>query len=514
MMAVSTGTIDTAARTWRGWTLGIVCTAVFMLLLDVTVVAVALGDMQQSLDASLSDLQWVVDAYTLSLACLLLTSATIGDRIGRRRVFLTGMAVFTVGSLACALAWSPLALDLTRALQGAGGAMLFGTAIPIIGDTFREPKARAAAIGVFGATLGAATAVGPLVGGLLVDSAGWRWIFLVNVPVGAVALLAGLRMLSESRADNPRRADWPGTALLTVSLLALLLGLIRGEADGWDSAPIISLLAGSVLAFAGFLVRELRAAEPMLDLALFRSRSYAGVSLAALIMCATLIAATSYLGLYVVNTLDYSPFEAGLRFLPFTVAAFAAAPVVARLVDRVPAAWTVSATLALVAVGLAWMAQIDGDSSWTAFIPGFVIGGFGMGAGSACLSQAALDAVEPARAGMATGVVSTMRQVGTAAGVAVLGVLFHDSGESATADALRGSGMPDALVRQVGDAVGSGAGVGVVDRAPAEYQATMQQVVRDASAAAMSDVLWWGAVAAAVATVLTAILMAGTRRPR
>lgn len=510
-MAVTTSTATDTGRSRRGWTLGIVCTAVFMLLLDVTVVAVALGDMQQSLDASLSDLQWVVDAYTLSLACLLLTSATIGDRIGRRRVFLAGMAVFTLGSLACAIAWSPLALDLTRALQGAGGAMLFGTAIPIIGDSFREPRARAAAIGTFGATLGAATAIGPLVGGALVDAAGWRWIFLVNVPVGTAALLAGLRVLPESRADHPRRADWPGTALLTVTLLALLLGLIRGEAEGWTSPPIVTLLAGSVVAFAGFLIRELRAAEPMLDLSLFRNRSYAGISLAALVMCATLIAATSYLGLYVVNTLDYSPFEAGLRFLPFTVAAFAAAPVVARLVDRVPAVWTVSGTLALVAIGSAWMSQIDGDSSWTAFIPGFVIGGVGMGAASACLSQAALDAVEPSRAGMATGVVSTMRQVGTAAGVAVLGVLFHDSGASATTEALGGSGMPDAVVRQVGDAVGSGAGVSIVDRAPAAYQATIEQAVRDASATAMSDVLWWGAVAAGVATVLVAILMSSDR---
>ncbi|MDN5854820.1 MAG: MFS transporter, partial [Actinomycetia bacterium] len=225
-MATSTTAPTTRPRTRRGWTLALVCTAIFMLLLDVTVVAVALGDMQQSLDASLADLQWVVDAYALSLACFLLTSATVGDRIGRRRVFLAGMAVFTIGSLACALAGDALVLDLTRAVQGIGGAMLFGTAIPIIGDAFREPKARAAAIGIFGATLGGATAVGPLIGGLLVDTAGWRWIFLVNVPVGVIALAAGLRVLPESRADNPRRADWPGTILLTVALLTALLGVI------------------------------------------------------------------------------------------------------------------------------------------------------------------------------------------------------------------------------------------------------------------------------------------------
>ena len=510
-MTATAPTTSEHVPTRRGWTLTIVCTAVFMLLLDVTVVAVALGDMQQSLDASLSDLQWVVDAYALSLACLLLTAATIADRIGRRRVFLAGMAAFTVGSLACALSTNALMLDLTRALQGVGGAMLFGTAVPIIGDAFREPKARATAIGIFGATLGGATAVGPLIGGLLVDSAGWRWIFLVNVPVGVVALVAAARILPESRAERPRRADWPGTALLTIALLALLLGLIRGEHDGWTSPLIVSLLLGSAIACVAFLVREARTPEPMLDLSLFRSRSFTGVSLAALVMCATLIAATSYLGLYVVNTLGYAPFDAGVRFLPFTVASFLAAPFVARLVDRISPVWTVAGTLGLVAIGMLWMSQIDGDSSWTAFIPGFIIGGAGIGAGSACLSQAALAAVEPARAGMATGVVSTMRQVGNAAGVAALGVLFHGSGADATTQALEGSEMPADSAHELADAVGSGAGITVLDQVPAAYRTTVESVVHEASATAMGDVLWWGGLITAVATVVVAGLMRGHR---
>ncbi|UPK76095.1 MFS transporter [Nocardioidaceae bacterium SCSIO 66511] len=508
----TTSTAIGPARTRRGWTLAIVCTAIFMLLLDVTVVAVALGDMQQSLDASLSDLQWVVDAYALSLACLLLTSATIGDRIGRRRVFLAGMVVFTVGSLACALAGNALVLDLTRALQGIGGAMLFGTAIPIIGDTFREPKARATAIGIFGATLGAATAIGPLVGGLLVDTAGWRWIFLVNVPVGVLALAAGARILPESRADNPRRADWPGTLLLTTTLLTLLLGLIRGQAEGWTSAPIIALFAGSVISCIAFLACEVRTAEPMLDLSLFRSRSYAGVSLAAFAVSATVIASTTYLGLYFVNTFAYDPFDAGLRFLAFTVASFVAAPLTARLVDRVRAVWTVSGGLALVAIGMAWMAQVDGSSEWTVFVPGFIVAGAGAGVLSACLTQAALDAVEPARAGMATGVVSTMRQVGVAAGVAVLGVLFHSSGVDATAEALSGSGVPADSTHRLGEAVGSGAGVSVLEQVPAAYRDGVAVAVRDASATAMSDILWWGAIGAGVTMLVVAALMI-TRRP-
>lgn len=511
-MAATASTATGHPRTTRrGWTLTIVCTAIFMLLLDVTVVAVALGDMQQSLDASLSDLQWVVDAYTLALACLLLTSATVGDRIGRRRVFLAGMAVFTLGSLACALAGSALVLDLTRAAQGIGGAMLFGTAIPIIGDAFRDPKARATAIGIFGATLGAATAVGPLVGGALVDAAGWRWIFLVNVPVGVIALAAGLRILPESRADNPRRADWPGTALLTGALLALLLGVIRGQADGWTSPLIVSLLALSVVAFGAFLAREWRTPEPMLDLSLFRSRSYAGVSIAAFAVSGTLIASTTYLGLYFVNTLGYEPFDAGLRFLPFTVTSFVAAPIAAQLMGRLGASRTIAAGLVLTTAGLAWMAQIDAASSWTAFIPGFVIAGSGAGVLGASLTQAALDAVEPSRSGMATGVVSTMRQLGVAVGVALLGVLFHSRGVDTAESALDGSGIPHGASDQLSDAIGSGAGLTVVGQVPAAFREHVTAVVRDASATAMGDVLWWAAIAAGVSTAVVAALMAGRR---
>jgi MFS family permease len=231
------------ARVQR-WTLLIVCTAIFMLLLDVTIVSVALADIQRDLDASLADLQWVVDAYTLPLAGLLLTAATLGDRVGRRRVFAAGLALFTAASLACATATSAGMLDGVRAAQGIGGALLFGTALPIIGAAFPRPAERARAIGLFGATLAAATAVGPLVGGVLVDGPGWRWIFLVNVPIGGLALIAA-RRLAETSSPTARRADWVGTALLTGGLLALLLGLIRGNDDGWGSGVVVTLFAAA-----------------------------------------------------------------------------------------------------------------------------------------------------------------------------------------------------------------------------------------------------------------------------
>jgi EmrB/QacA subfamily drug resistance transporter len=489
------------------WTLAVVCVATFMLLLDVTVVSVALSSIQSDFHTDLGSLQWVVDAYTLPLAGLLLTAATLGDRIGRRRIFLAGMALFTLGSLACAAAWSPIALDLTRALQGIGGALLFSVGLPLIATAFPAARARASAIGAFGATLAAATAIGPLVGGALVDGPGWRWIFLINVPIGAAALVAGWMRLTESRAAVVRTADWPGTALLSGGLFTLLLALIRGNDDGWASTRILTLFAAAAVLLIGFVVREATAAEPMLDLRLFQRISFAGVSLGAFAISATLIASTSYLGLYLVNTLDYSPFQAGLRFLPLTVAAFVAAPIVARLVDRVPPRITVGGSLALAAAGMWMAAGLSGDSRWTALMAGFLVAGLGLGTSSAALSQAALSAVDPSRAGMATGTVNTMRQIGTAAGVAVLGAIFqHRAAEEMTRQ-LAGTPVPRGQVDAISDAVGSGAGVRVADSAPEAGRSALAAAARAATAVGINDILLGGALVAGIAAVIAFLVI-------
>ena len=490
-----------------GWTLAVVCIATFMLLLDVTVVAVALSDIQADFSADLGDLQWVVDAYTLPLAGFLLTAATLGDRIGRRRMFLAGMALFTLGSLACAVAWSPVALDLTRAAQGVGAAMLFGVALPLLAAAYPQPRERATAIGVFGATLAAATAVGPLVGGALVDGPGWRWIFLINVPIGAAALVAAWLRLDESRAASARSADWFGTALLTGGLLALLFALIRGNAEGWGSAPILGLFAAAGVLLIAFVMREATAAEPMLDPRLFRRPSFGGVSLAALAISGTLIASTTYLGLYLVNTLAYTPLQAGLRFLPLTLAAFVAAPVAARLVDRVSPRVILGGSLALAAVGM-WLAgQLDADSRWTALLAGFIVAGIGMGASSASLSQAALSAADSSRAGMATGTVNTMRQIGTAAGVAVLGALFQHRAADEMTHQLAAAPLSPAQVTGLADAVGSGAGIRVADAAPESARAALAAAARAATAAGINEILLGGAIAAAIAAVVAFVVI-------
>ncbi|GAA5196006.1 MFS transporter [Rugosimonospora acidiphila] len=495
------------ARRHPRWTLAIVCIGTFMLLLDVTVVAVALSDIQTDFGSDLGSLQWVVDAYTLPLAGLLLTAATLGDRIGRRRIFLTGMALFTLGSLACALAWSPLVLDLTRAAQGIGGALLFGVGLPLVGAAFPEPRARASAVGIFGATLAGATAVGPLIGGALVDGPGWRWIFLVNVPIGAAALVAGWLRLAESRAATARAADWPGTGLLTAGLLALLLALIRGNADGWLSALVLGLFGAAAALLAGFVVREAYAAEPMLDLRLFRSASFTGVSVGAWAISATLIGATNYLGLYLVNSLDYSPFQAGLRFLPLTVASFIAAPIVARLVDRVPPRVTVGGGLALAAVGMGLAGRLTGGSGWTALLAGFIVAGLGIGMANASMSQAALAAVDSSRAGMATGTVNTMRQIGVAAGVAVLGAVFQHRATADMARQLAAAKVPHGQATAIANAVGSGAGTRVADAAPAALRPALAAAARAATASALDEILIGGAIAAGVAAIIALLVV-------
>src|SRR5499427_8975649 len=356
------------------WTLGLVCTATFMLLLDITVVSVALPSIQRDLRASLPDLQWVIDAYALVLAVLLLPAATLGDRLGRRRLFLAGLVIFTAGSLACALAWTALALELFRALQGAGGAVLFATATPLLRAEFSGP-ALARALGAFGATLGAASAVGPLVGGVLTDALGWRSIFFVNLPIGVAAFAGGVARLRESRDPAGGRADWAGTALITVALTALMFALIRGNSLGWASP-------------------------------------------------ATVIGMIIYLSLYVQNTLGYSPVQAGLRFLPLSLASFAVALLTGRLIGKVAMRVLLGVAMVAAAAGLASMAHLTASSTWLVLLPGLILAGIGLGITSTGLASAALSAVEPAHAGMAAGLVNTLRQVGTAAGVAVLGALY------------------------------------------------------------------------------------------
>ena len=409
-------------RKW--WTLVAVCTATFMLLLDITIVNVALPSIERDLGADLADLQWVIDAYALTLAALLLTGGSLADRVGRRLVFVIGLVIFTVASVLCGLAGAPLTLNLARALQGVGGAFMFATSLALLASAYTG-RDRGTAFGLWGATTGAAVAIGPLVGGVLTEGIGWEAIFFVNVPIGIAAVALTLTMVDESKDPHAGGLDLPGTVLFSVSLFALIFGLIRGNAEGWGSPQIVAALAGAVLLMVAFVFAERRRAQPMLDLTLFRRAPFVGASVAAFVLSASMFAMFLYLTLYIQNILGYSALESGVRFLPVTLLSFAVAPVSGKLADRLGVRWFIAGGLALVGAGLLLMGGLEAGDDWTALLAGFMVAGGGIGMVNPALATAAVGFVDPRRAGMASGINSTFRQVGIATGIAAWGAIFQ-----------------------------------------------------------------------------------------
>jgi EmrB/QacA subfamily drug resistance transporter len=409
-------------RKWRALT--IVCVAIFMLLLDITVVNVALPDIQKELHTSFTDLQWVVDAYALLLASCMLNAGTLGDWLGRKRVFVVGVGLFTAASAACGSATSPLFLNLARGAQGVGGAIMFAVSLAILSQEFHG-RERGTAFGIWGATIGLAVAIGPLVGGLLTEYAGWRWIFFVNLPIG-VALIAGaIRELHESRDEQHQGFDLAGFTLFTAGLFALVLALLRGKAWGWGSGTTIGLFAGAAALLTLFVVAQLREESPMFDMALFRKPTFAGAQIIAFTISSAMFAQFLYLTLYLQNYLHLSPLQAGLRFLPLSLLSFVTAPIAGRLSAHVPMRILLGAGMGLVGVALLLMHGITPSSTWTTLLPGFIVGGIGIGLVNAPLASTAVSVVEPRRAGMASGINNTFRQVGIATGIAGLGAIYQ-----------------------------------------------------------------------------------------
>jgi EmrB/QacA subfamily drug resistance transporter len=404
-------------RKW--WTLLAVSVATFMLLLDITVVNVALPSIRKDLGASFTDLQWVVDAYAVTLAALVLPAGSLADRLGRRRLFTVGLAVFSVASLLCALAPDPTLLSLARALQGVGGAVLFAVSLALVAQEFPAGRQRATAMGLYGATIGVAVAIGPLVGGALTDGLGWASVFYLNVPVGMAALTVTQLKLRESRDPNATGVDWAGAATFSGALLLLVLALVRGNAEGWGSSLIVSLLAGSTVLLVAFIAIERRVRQPMLPLGLFKRPSFTGVQLAAFTMSGSLLAMFLYLTLYLQNYLGYAPLAAGLRYLPITLLALLVGPIAGALLSRVPARELLSAGLAMTGVGLLLMSGIKPGSGWTTLLGGFLVAGAGVGLLNPVIANLAVSVVPNQHSGMAAGINDTFRQVGIAVGIAV-----------------------------------------------------------------------------------------------
>jgi EmrB/QacA subfamily drug resistance transporter len=424
-------------RKWRA--LIVVCVAIFMLLLDITVVNVALPKIQDELHTSFTDLEWVVDAYALMLASVMLNAGSLGDWLGRKRVFLGGVVLFTLASALCGSATSPLFLNLARGLQGIGGAIMFAVSLAILSQEFHG-RERGTAFGIWGATIGAAVAIGPLVGGVLTTWAGWRWIFFVNVPIGVLCLIGGTRFLHESRDEEHGGFDLPGFVTLTAGLFALVLGLLRGNDWHWGSGREIGLFAAAFVLIALFFAIESRKENGMFDPSLFRKPAFTGAQIVAFAISSGMFAQFLFLTLYLQNVLGLSPLQTGLRFLPLSLLSFVVAPIAGRLSAVMPPRILFGVGLALIGVALLLMNGITPHSHWTHLLAGFIVGGIGIGVVNAPLASVAVSVVEPRRAGMAAGANNTFRQVGIATGIAALGAILQSkSGTGGSpADFVRG----------------------------------------------------------------------------
>lgn len=495
-------------RKW--WTLAAVCIGTFMLLLDLTIITVALPEIRSGLGANFSDIQWVLDAYALSLASLLLTTGALADRYGRRLLFSIGLVVFTLGSLLCGLAQSPLMLILSRTGQGVGGAIMFSTSLALLANSFRG-KDRGAAFGAWGLVMGMAVSLGPILGGLITTGISWRGIFLVNVPIGVVALGITFWAVKESRAVQTQRLDWVGFLLLTAGLVGLVFGLIRAGEQGWgDRGAEVSLASGGVLLVA-FLVAEWRSPNPMFDLSLFRTPTFVGGSIAAFTMNGSLFAMLLYLVLYLQDVGGYSALGAGLRLALISAGTMLTSAIAGRLSSRVPVRFLVGPGLLLVGVGLLLMQGITASSSWTHLLPGFLIAGLGAGLVNPPLASTAVGVVKPAKAGMASGVNATFRQVGIATGIAALGTVFTSTINQHLTTGLSGHGRAlSALVPAVSEQIRAGDFAQALALVPTQFRGAVIAAARGGFVAGLNQILIITAIVALMGAVLSLLLI----RPR
>jgi EmrB/QacA subfamily drug resistance transporter len=486
----------------RWWTLGAMCFALFMIMLDNTAVNVALPSIQEDFDASLSALEWTVNAYTLTFAVLLVTGGRLGDLFGRRRMFLFGVVVFALASATIGFAPSDGWLVASRAIQGVGAAFMMPATLSIITNAF-PPEERGKAIGMWAGVSAIALAVGPLLGGWLTEDVSWRAIFFINLPVAVGAVAVTLFAAHESRDETvDRSVDIPGIAAMTVALTALVFALVEGNAWGWGSPGILGLLALSVVALAAFVAIERRAAAPIVDFDALRSMQFLGANIVAFMVSFGMLAMFFFLALYMQNILGFSPLEAGVRFLPSTVVIIFAGPIAGRLADRVGPRPLMVSGLLITAVSLAWQSRVEVDTSYGFLVGAFVLMGLGIGLVMSPMSMAAMNAVDRTKAGVASGTLSMFRMVGGTFGVAALGALVAAVGRHDLEQSLPqlSPGARDALV----DGLGSGAGV---RGAPADVVTATQSAFVDA----LGTGLTISAIAVAVAAVLAWFLISPGR---
>ena len=481
----------------KWWTLVVVCAATFMLLLDITIVIVALPTIQSELHASFSEVQWVIDAYALTLASVLLTAGSLADRYGRRLLFIVGLVVFTLGSLLCGIAQSPIMLIVSRSAQGIGGAILFATSLALLAQSFHG-KERGMAFGIWGAVTGVSAGLGPVLGGVITTGISWRGIFLVNLPVGVAALVVTRWQVDESKTPHASRPDWAGFATLTAGLVSLVYGLIRAGEIAWSDTGVAICLALAVVFLVAFVAVELRADHPLFDLSLFRIPTFSGGLVAAFAMNGSLYAMFLYLVLYLQDDLGYSALATGVRLLLISGISIVASMFAGVFSERMPVRWLIGPGLLLTGVGLLLMTGLDGSSSWTHLIPGFIVAGVGSGIVNPPLASTAVGVVAPQRSGMASGVNTTFRQIGIATGIAVYGSIFASSLQPEIRPRPRRHPIPTAAPARAVTAIQQGNAAQAINAVPAPLRAPLVAAIHASFASALDVLLVVSAVLALV----------------
>lgn len=486
----------------KWWTLTVVCLATFMLLLDITIVNVALPSIQKDLHAGFSDLQWVIDAYSLTLATLVLNAGSLADRYGRKKIFIIGIALFTLASAICGAATSPVMLIVSRAVQGIGGGFMFATSLSLLAQDFHG-KERGTAFGIWGAITGIAVAVGPLVGGTLINAGSWRWIFFVNLPIGILTIAATAMKVRESRNSKETKTDWSGVILLTAALFCLIFALIKANSWGWSSTNILSLFAGGIVLLAAFLAVEVYKKQPILELKLFKIPSFTAAQLAAFALSGSIFSLFLYITLYLQDVLGYSPLATGVRFLPVTGMMFVVAAISGRMSAKVSPKVLIGGGLVAVAIGLILMHGVSDSSSWTVLLPGLIVSGLGVGMVNPALANLAIGVVPPEESGMASGANNTFRQIGIASGVAILGALFQSKIQHVVSSSLAVAKLSGKQIQSIAQAVSSGATKQVIQQAPKSYKGFLVHTTKTAFISGLNELFWVAAVIAGAGAVIT-----------
>jgi EmrB/QacA subfamily drug resistance transporter len=412
-------------RKW--WTLGAVSFGLFMIMLDNTIVNVALPSIQQDLNIGISELEWVFNGYALTFGVLMLTGGKLADMLGRRRIFVAGLIIFTLASLGCGLASSAGMLIGARVVQGVGSALMNPATLSIITATF-PARQRGMAIGIWAGVSAMALAIGPLVGGLITQHWSWNWIFFINVPIGILAIVVARLVIDESRdMSAEQRLDLPGLLSSAIALFALTYGLIEANTYGWTSPRILALFAIAVIGFAAFVILEMRQRAPMLDLTLFKNGTFAGANTVMLLVGLAMFGVFFYNSLFLQNILGWSAVQTGASFLPMTVLIILVAPLAGKYSDRVGSRWLMAGGMVLLSASLLSFSRLDETSNFWNLLPGLLIGGFGMALVMTPTTAAAMGSVPVDKAGVGSAVLNSGRQVGGALGIAVMGAIIAAS---------------------------------------------------------------------------------------